>query len=49
MGLYYAFGWARSRNLLRTIWEAKVKVLISYYTVSEHFKTLHVTVIGPKD
>eukprot|EP01048_Picozoa_sp_COSAG05_P003753 COSAG05_NODE_180_length_14817_cov_423.925262_17_plen_42_part_00 len=32
MGLYCAFGWACSRKLLRTMREAKVKVLISYYT-----------------
>ena len=40
MGLYYAFGWACSRKLLRTIWEAEVKVLISYRAASKHFKTL---------
>ena len=40
MGPYCAFGWACSKELLKTMREAKVKVLISYYTVSEHFKTL---------
>eukprot|EP01048_Picozoa_sp_COSAG05_P035284 COSAG05_NODE_15248_length_374_cov_1.200000_1_plen_32_part_10 len=32
MGPYCVFGWACSGKLLKTMREAKVKVLISYYT-----------------
>ena len=35
-----AFGWACSRKLLKTMREAKVKVLISYWASPKHFKTL---------